>query len=465
MGTDLLEFRSFRRLAWSRIFRPILLITSLLAFVVLITSGIYGTPLGNKNAAIVLIWILWFSALMILLIPLGGRIWCLACPIPALSEWTSRKAFISKKTRILNLGIRWPKKLDNIWLQNASFLGVAIFSPLIFTRPMATAYVLLLFVSLAFVMDLTFKKSRPGRMFCRYLCPIGGFVGIYSSLGAIEVRSKDKSVCRKCNLKTCMKGNERGYGCPWLVYPGGLEKNAYCGICLECIKSCAYSNMTVQTRLPGKDLLKNTRMDEAFKGFIMLGSAGVYSAAYFGWWNGLKDLINFSDDIFLGTNVLWGRFSIFALIMLGVTIFALPTLHLFFSWLSKMINRGTDSHLTDIFKNYAYFSVPLGFMAWIGFVASMLMINGSYIVSSLSDPFGFGWNLFGTAGYPWTPYFAELLPYVQMVSILFGGILSTATIYSVSKKYFAPNAFLASIPVVLEVSFLTLLFMVLNVAP
>jgi hypothetical protein len=402
---------------------------------------------------------------MIFLIPLGGRIWCLTCPIPAFSEWASRSAFISKSDRILNLGFKWPKKLDNIWLQNTAFLSVAVFSPIIFTRPMASAYALLLFVSLAVVMDLTFKKSRPGRMFCRYLCPIGGFIGVYSDLGALEVRSRDKSICKVCSLKTCIKGNERGYGCPWLVYPGGLEKNSYCGLCLECIKSCAYSNMTVKTRIPGKDLLKKPRLDEAFKGFIMLGSVGVYSAAYFGWWNGLKDLINFSDDIFLSSTLKWGRFSIFALMLIGVSIIALPALHLGFSWITKKINKDVETSLLDVFKTYAYFSVPLGFMAWFGFIATMLMINGSYIFSSFSDPLGFGWNLFGTADYSWTPYFTRLVPFVQMTAMLIGGALATGVIYSVSKKYFPQNAFKASIPVVVEISILTLLLMFLNVMP
>ncbi len=402
---------------------------------------------------------------MIILIPIGGRIWCLACPIPSLSEWISRGAIATKKEGIINLGLKWPKRLDNIWMQNFAFLGVAIFSPLILTRPKATAYALLLFVFLALVMDMSFKKSRAGRMFCRYLCPIGGFVGIYSSLGVLEVRSKDKDVCRKCHLKTCMKGNDRGYGCPWLIYPGGLEKNTYCGLCLECIKSCAYQNMSVQTRRSGRDLLVQPRLDEAFKGFIMLGSAGVYSAAYFGWWNGLKEIINFSDDIFLAAAIHWDKLAVFAALLMGITIVALPAIHMGFAWLTKTLSRDDKLPLQKIFIEYAYFAVPLGFMAWIGFVLGMLMINGSYIISSISDPFGFGWNLFGTSGYPWTPYFTGFVPYVQLASILAGGVMASAVIYSASKKHFKDKALTASLPVAFEIAIFAVLMVVLNVMP
>jgi hypothetical protein len=241
-----------------------------------------------------------------------------------------------------------------------------------------------------------------------------------------------------------MKGNDRGYGCPWLIYPGGLEKNAYCGICLECIKSCAYQNMTVQTRRPGKDLLVN---------------------AYFGWWVELKDLINFSDDIFLAAAIRWDRVAVFAALLIGITLVALPSLHMGFAWFTKTLSKDKDVSFQKIFIDYAYFSVPLGFMAWIGFVSGMLMINGSYIISTLSDPFGFGWNLFGTAGYPWTPYFTGLVPYVQFASLLAGGIMSSAVIYSVSKKHFMDRAFITSLSVVLEIAILTTFLAILNVMP
>ena len=464
MGIDLLSHPILRRLAMSRTLRPFLLLTGLAAFVILIASGLIGTPVGNRNASIILIWILWFSALMIILIPLGGRIWCLACPIPAISEWLSRGAIVEKKNTLINFGLRWPEKLEGIWLQNLAFLGVAAFSPLIFTRPAVTAVALLLFVFLAIVMDLSFKKSRPGRLFCRYLCPIGGFVGVYSSLGMLEVRSKDKGICKGCTLKTCMKGNDKGYGCPWLVYPGGLEKNAYCGVCLECIKACAYSNMTVQTRPPGRDLLRQPRLDEAFKGFIMLGSAGVYTAAYFGWWNALKDLITFSSDIFFASGLHWNRVAIFTLLLLATTIVALPAMHLGFSWLSRRAGD-RDVPLRNVFIDYAYLAIPLGFMAWAGFVAGMLLINGSYIAPVLSDPFGFGWNLFGTANLPWTPYYTGLVPGVQLVLLLAGGVMSASVIYSVSKKHFKEKALWAAVPMVLEASVLTMLMASLSVMP
>jgi hypothetical protein len=38
----------------------------------------------------------------------------------------------------------------------------------------------------------------------------------------------------------------------------------------------------------------------------------------------------------------------------------------------------------------------------------------------MSDPFGWGWDLFGTASVEWTPVIPEWVPYLQVVLLLFG---------------------------------------------
>jgi hypothetical protein len=72
---DFTRIGLFNRVIRSRLFQPILLFINLLVFVVLIMAGIFGSPVGNQNAAIILVWIFWFFLLIFLLIPLGGRSW------------------------------------------------------------------------------------------------------------------------------------------------------------------------------------------------------------------------------------------------------------------------------------------------------------------------------------------------------------------------------------------------------
>ena len=92
LSLDLAEYGLGRKILKSRYFQPVLILVNMAVFVVLITAGLYGNPIGNQNAAIILIWVFWFFLLIAALVPLGGRAWCLMCPLPAPGEWLSRLA-------------------------------------------------------------------------------------------------------------------------------------------------------------------------------------------------------------------------------------------------------------------------------------------------------------------------------------------------------------------------------------
>ena len=59
-------------------------------FWLIILTGLFGTKVAGRNAGPMIIWVLWLSALIILLVPIGGRIWCTVCPLPLLGEWLQR---------------------------------------------------------------------------------------------------------------------------------------------------------------------------------------------------------------------------------------------------------------------------------------------------------------------------------------------------------------------------------------
>ena len=52
-----------------------------------------------------------------------------------------------------------------------------------------------------------------------------------------------------------------------------------------------------------------------------------------------------------------------------------------------------------IARGFAYTLVPIAIGYHFAHYFTFLLIQGQYIIPLLSDPFGFGWNLFGTAGY------------------------------------------------------------------
>ena len=439
---DLLKSPLLRRLLINRWPQFVVRALALAGFLLAIAAGLAGTPVGNRNFAIVFVWIAWWALLILVAVPLAGRAWCSICPIPMPGEWLQQGAIMApgEKTRGRQLGRRfrrgrWPRRLNNIWLQNVGFLFLALFSAVVLTNPRVTALVLAAFLLLATATALVYER----RAFCRYLCPVGGFIGLYAQAAPLEVRVKDTAVCAGHREKTCYTGSAaarltqfsaktdqrpsvasaepRGYGCPWGVFPGGLYKNTYCGLCLECLRTCPLDNIAFQIRPVGADLTvaRGRRLDEAYKAFIMLGSAAVYSAVMLGPWGALKDA---------AYQVGSASWFVYATGFLLVTLALLPGLF----WLAvragyHLAQGGQQQQRRSVrqaFVAHAYSLVPLGLAAWVAFSLGFVFANISYIGPALSDPFGWGWNLLHTAGWAWTPLLTGITPTLQALALVGG---------------------------------------------
>ncbi len=410
MQIELTRSPAVRRLLKSR--WPQLTILTLLlgGFLLAIASGWAGTPVGSANFGIIFVWIAWWALLILLVVPLTGRGWCAICPIPAPGEWLQRRAVLEPTERKPGWPhYRWPKRLRNIWLQNLSFMLLALFSAVILTTPRATAIVLAAMLFLALGLSLIFER----RSFCRYLCPVSGFIGLYSQAAPLELRVRDKRLCRSCEDKPCYNGSEKGHGCPWQVFPGGLARNTSCGLCLECLRTCPKDNIVLQTRPFGADLRQPSRkMDEAFKAFLMVGAAVAYTGILLGPWGGLK------QAAYRAGSLAWGGY---AAAFLAFTWLLIPGFFALAVGAGQRIARNTQP-LRPAFTAFTAGLIPLGLAFWAAFSLSFVMANATYVLSALSDPFGWGWNLFGTAGLAWKPLPMGLLPSLQVL-ILVGGLL------------------------------------------
>jgi ferredoxin len=386
-------------------------IVMLIGYIFAILAGLVGTPVGSHNFSIVFVWIAWWAILILVAVPFFGRGWCAVCPIPLPGEWLQRGAVLSppdKRPKWLNL--RVPKMFRNIWLQNISFLLLALFSSVLLTTPNITGIVLAAMLFAAIGLSTVFER----RAFCRYLCPVGGFIGLYSQTAPIELRIKDKQVCVTCEGKPCYNGSQAGYGCPWDVFPGGLTRNTYCGLCMECIRTCPHDNIAISLRPFSADLAKpSTRMDEAFKAFIMLGSAIIYSGVLLGPWGAFKDA---------AYNVGSGAWFIYAAAFLAIIFIVLPGL-----FTLGILNLKNIIPLKQRFASLSTALIPLGLMFWVAFSLSFVLTNASYILAALSDPLGLGWNLFGTANAAWQPMLTSILAPAQTLALVGGLIWSART--------------------------------------
>ncbi len=402
----------------SRGFQFWVILPNLLFFYLFVLSALWGSPVGNRNIAIIFVWILWWTLLKAVMLPFGGRVWCMICPLPAPAEWLQRRALTAVRYsqqklrglhhRFTGLGLKWPKRLTNGWLQNILFMTLISFGIILITRPVATALLFLFILAATLVLSLIYR----GRAFCRFLCPVGGFLGTYSMAAMTELRAVDQDVCRKHKEKCCLVGGEGGWACPWGRYTGGLKRNNYCGLCTECVKSCPKDNVGLFLRPFGSDL-RLAGMDEAYNVLIMVMVALVFSVTMLGPWAFIKDAANVTETGNLG------RYLIYLAAVWSLCLAVFPGLFGLAAWLGGRL-AGWPGGVRRLALRLAYVFIPLGIFAWIAFSLPQVMINWSYLFSALSDPMGLGWDLLGTAGQHFDPLWPSSIPYIQGTLLLAG---------------------------------------------
>jgi hypothetical protein len=76
--------------------------------------------------------------------------------------------------------------------------------------------------------------------------------------------------------------------------------------------------------------------------------------------------------------------------------------------------------LGTLYLAYGYALIPLSLAAWMAFTLAVVAPNLSYIPRVLSDPLGWGWDLFATRETTWTWVPLGLLPWAQVGLVLAG---------------------------------------------
>lgn len=241
--------------------------------------GINGVPSADPlmytNLATFLFWVLWMMA-VVLSVLFFGRMWCTICPLGWLNGILSMNFF--KKD--------YPKFLKNNFLL-IIFTFLVLFGSVhykVHRFPDLTAKLILIFIAVVLLLGVVFKK----RVFCRYLCPIGGMLGLYSKIGPVELFVKDRAVCEKCAGKQCINGEEKWYklslkkmvfmyakqkdGCPVELIPNDLADKSACDLCMNCFEVCPHKNLNLRYRANLNDLKVTTpNVGHAIFAVVLMG--------------------------------------------------------------------------------------------------------------------------------------------------------------------------------------------------
>jgi hypothetical protein len=404
------------KLLTSRWPQLILMIIAMFLFYVVILASLFGTKMSGRNLGVLLMWGIWLFFLVALVTPLLGRTWCTICPLPLFGDLIQRGSAINPhpgsrgvyRNKFTGLFLKWPARLQNGWSKLIVLMILTTFSTTLVANPKVTGYAVVLLLLVPTIMSPIFEL----RAFCRYLCPVSVFVGPFSRMSPLALRNKSQKVCDRCKPRYCQNGSKEGWACPYGLNTGAMNESTECGLCLECYRSCLYNNVTLYSRPFGSEM--GTRnIGEAWTVIAVFTLAAVYSVLYLGHWPMVRDFVNILDK----EN--WDLFGYYTLIVWTGTLLVMPGLLHGLSFLGKKLS-GISIPAREIFLDSTGALLPLGMMLWIAFVIPMLFVNTTFIMQSLSDPFGWGWDFFGTASIPWHQFLPRAVPWLQAVLILTG---------------------------------------------
>jgi len=236
-------------------------------FLLVIISGLFGTPVPERNLATTLTWTLWWTGLIISIYFVGSA-WCAVCPWDVLGTWLVRFRLWRRARQTSSLQLKVPKALRNVWPATAMFiiltwleLGYGMTS-----SPYATAILSLVVIVLVVMSQVVYERKA----FCRYFCSVGRTIGFYSSLAPVALRPVDDSICASCKTLECYHGTNEIEPCPTNLVLGRIKQNTFCTSCGACSQSCPYQNVNWGVRKTGEEAIRFLRphWDEAW--FIMV---------------------------------------------------------------------------------------------------------------------------------------------------------------------------------------------------
>ncbi len=360
---------------------PLLIVKIIMVifFLIVITAGLFGTPIAERNLATVLTWNIWWAGLIVSVFFLGSA-WCAICPWDALATWLVRRRLWKRADPNNSLNLRVPRWLRSVWpalilLIGLTWLelGVGVTS-----NPYVTSLLALLMVVMATISLAIYE----GKAFCRYFCPVGRTIGFYSQLAPVELRPINTDICASCTTLECYHGSDSVEPCPTNLVMGRLKQNTYCTSCGNCTQSCPDHNVAWHLRPPSQEAIQNARphWDEAWFILFLLALTmfhGVSMMPFFEQWlSQFAILINDSGQLLISFTVL-----LLISLVLPIMIF------LIFALLIRIMN-GNVLSIKKIVPVFAFVALPLAFAYHLAHNLNHLIREGSGLSALITNPLG-----------------------------------------------------------------------------
>jgi hypothetical protein len=338
-------------------------ITCVALLALTIAAGFFGNQDPTRNVAPTAVWVIWWVGIAYLSVLLGN-VWAIVNPWSALFVAVER--FVGGG---ITRRLRYPRALG-VW--PAVFLfGIFAWAELAFNGRAIPAQLASLIVGYSLITwagMAVFGRS----VWLSHGDPFATAFGLLARFAPLELRVSDSRWCRLCDGQCAGAGG--------------------CVNCLDCFAQAPQSERELNLRPPASGLLDAENVTPSTVVFVLMLLATVTFDGFMatGPWsvieNTLYALAPGSPDAKVAFAVTAGLVGFIALFVVIYRIFA--------GWIAAAANHGSPSRAASMF---ILSLVPIAVAYHLAHYFSYLLIQGQLAIPLASDPFGFGWNLLGTA--------------------------------------------------------------------
>ncbi len=358
-------------------------VLSVAFFGLVLATSFFGTNNRLDVLSPTFVWIIWWVGTGYIA-ALFGNLWMLVNPWKITFEW-AEKLLGSGSDGQENPMFRYPEKWD-VWPAILLFLAFAWLENVYngASVPFQLGMLILLYSVITWGGMLAFGKHtwlRHGEAF-------SVLFGFFARFSPTEVRVIDNRVCGSCERECNPSGND-------------------CVDCYECFERAERSQREFNVRPYAVGLAHPGRVSTATAAFVVLALATVTFDGFqeTSAWKDIQiavysfsptvedtvDTLELADlpNIFKDTSNTLGLIlvpSIFMVVYLG------------FSWAIRKLS-GEQAPVFDVAKAFVFSLVPIALAYNMAHFLSLLLITGQSVIPLLSDPFGYGWDIIGTADY------------------------------------------------------------------
>ncbi len=397
----------------------------MMAFFVPVTiAGFMGPQARDSSVTLNLFWAWWWPGYLFLFV-FVGRLWCAVCPFMITAEWIRRFSLWLFPRQQLTWNTQWLNRWG-AWILFGGFVAIYLWEKLwdLPHHAVLSAWLLLAITAGAVIFSLIYER----RLWCRYLCPIGGMNGMFAKLAMVELRSTQQVCGSQCSTFGCYKGSsatpvtfadalptegQATGGCPLYSHPAQLPDNRDCVLCMTCLKACPHRSVQLNLRFPTSDLLDHHRGFWAEVALLLLLFGGVFMhhAQRLLGWLGFHDVPLDADHLLTSTPIALALLSIPAVLTYGTQAIA------------RLLDPEQPTYLTLI---YAY--LPFTLAANLAHYIPSAVTEAGQILPVLARTLGFS----GT-GLPTLTWSADVAAFLQGVTLLSALIFSVYPLLRITK--------------------------------